>query len=963
VSPQTFDKLLKHCDDYIVHSYINNLSSIFFCQIGFYSEYEMVQLINKDADDYVAKKLNGKIIKLFSEKYTNAKNAPKLLVDSDGKRIAEDDVTIFNNEDNKFSLPEWSKMRFINCELEKELCKEFSCNAKQLTKKLVPYGCKEYSFNNVIAHLEEQIKNDIQKTKDVFRWLYEIFKKQSISKYKNELPNSVNVISRTGKIIGSNECYFGKEYGNEIGERITSWLSNVNYVASCTELGFEESELDSVKTFLSQFGVGTFPIVKQVDYRNNTARDYQRYNCEKYPKLTADNGNDNGKKCECNDGKEGLFYHSDATSIRVADIKGVEEILKNADYKDILYWILKDSSNLKKRIESENEIDDESCMCGRPYKSKETKKVGKDQMRSWLRKKFTEAEWLPTKSGKKVNCFGCTIKPNELSPLIETLKIDYKGLAELMGKSSEQVKKDVESLFEKLGVAKDIANLPYKKVIKILQDLPNNDADCELGKKFYKELRGYFNKESTALSIKLNPEYNKFCINGKVLAEVNGNVEYFPIRDVFYVGNKINCQDIIKHYPIFILKNRGDEKIAQCFGIKSISEIGSIDVKPNIHPLNEKFVDEYKSLLPYIYAKLLDLIKKDKDDRELNLLKESQIILVENAVIQHIVRGQLRTGQLNDYELIYAGKVAYIKIPKDVTTLRELSANYDFVKNTAEAIIAILDIDVDKDSFAFIFSRSVRENERYFKDNLENVYLAKEKLNKQTDTNYFDDEDEEELLPAQNNGDNKDVARSEEIINDEDADDNQNGIKPNATKFNEKTYSGKLPESEQRRSYAGGVGYKRNRANYPNMTEDNQYIGFNAENAVYQVLVYKFGEKSVKWRSTNGSLAAKIGQGVDGLGYDISYIDAEGKQHYVEVKGTGTNILDFNLTKNEFEFGLKHKEEFEVWRVFNYENPDYEVFYEVYRIKKFDKIFDCKDIFNSPRFKVTQTINYSFKVK
>ena len=51
------------------------------------------------------------------------------------------------------------------------------------------------------------------------------------------------------------------------------------------------------------------------------------------------------------------------------------------------------------------------------------------------------------------------------------------------------------------------------------------------------------------------------------------------------------------------------------------------------------------------------------------------------------------------------------------------------------------------------------------------------------------------------------------------------------------------------------------------------------------------------------------------LGYDIWYSDEHGKKHYVEVKGSTSENVEFVLTKNELEFAEQHAEEYEIWYV------------------------------------------------
>ncbi len=50
------------------------------------------------------------------------------------------------------------------------------------------------------------------------------------------------------------------------------------------------------------------------------------------------------------------------------------------------------------------------------------------------------------------------------------------------------------------------------------------------------------------------------------------------------------------------------------------------------------------------------------------------------------------------------------------------------------------------------------------------------------------------------------------------------------------------------------------------------------------------------------------------FGYDIKYSDNDGV-HYVEVKASKSENVEFTLTRNEFEFAEKNKDKFEIWFV------------------------------------------------
>lgn len=133
--------------------------------------------------------------------------------------------------------------------------------------------------------------------------------------------------------------------------------------------------------------------------------------------------------------------------------------------------------------------------------------------------------------------------------------------------------------------------------------------------------------------------------------------------------------------------------------------------------------------------------------------------------------------------------------------------------------------------------------------------------------------------------------------------------------------------------------------------------GFIAESTVYNTLV-KILDKgsSILWVSENGHDAGKNDYGDDSLGYDIKYTDASGGIHYVEVKGSTSQNIEFTLTKKELEVAQQNKENYEIWFV-HIEDGHYSQPYVFEKLFIFD---EGEDFFNNSKFTVE---NGDFKIK
>ena len=703
VNPSTFSTLLKNCDDTVISNYLREVG------IVFYGCSELAELLNEDADAYVSEDKNVELLVLFFQQFSYPQYLPNLLVDSQGNRITSSNTTIFVSGESvkNFVLPKWCEMCFLNAELQQQLQSAWGYKSgRELVGRLGLFGCAEYSFNRVLGELISQSKDAKDKVAELLSWLYSEWIKNG-HKFESLPPNlNVRCFSRNGEIVFCKKCYFGREYDNAVGERIASHLKEAVFVADCQSLGFDVQDVKIVTSFLSQLGVQTFPQISVEELDWNEQSEYRSYNSQTF--ITVKAG------CEWLTHNE-LFCNYPRV-IKVSTIVGIDDVLKNADFYDVLYWIQNDE-DLRRHVVSELEIDSTSYMEGRPYKAKYPKRAIYDQMRSYLRMKFTQTAWIPTVSGTRTNCGNCILASNALSPIVEMVNLDHGEMLKYFGKP---MKKQVELLLSNLGVAEDVDGLPKEKIYDVLLQLPTLDQDkLSLGQHVYARINRKFDKASVDELIQNNPFYDKFLQEGRVLCAFNGGKEYVPVKDAYYVDRKIYSDDILDKYPTIILNYRqGDDKIPRIFGVKSIRDIGEIKVDFVPHERNEEFQKDYKQKLPYLYAKR---IKYDKGSA-LQILREGKIILVESATTTHYVGDVKNVGELKDYELIYTDKVAYIKVPKDAT-LETLRGNMDFKSTLAEVVITMLKVEGDKDGYIIIFGCATnREIEEYFKNNGDNTF-------------------------------------------------------------------------------------------------------------------------------------------------------------------------------------------------------------------------------------------------
>lgn len=707
INPITFDKVLKHCDDKKIEEYMSSLG------IGFYDAKEFAELLNIDADEYIGNGSNVLLIKLFCDNYGPVSSfAPSLLVDSDGQRIIDPNVKIFNTTKDKYRLPDWGSMKYLNETLENTLKTYWGgITSGDLVFRLKRFGCEEYKFSTVVTELIKQCENDKEEIKDFIFWLYEIWKEKET--FPSDLKGiEFKVIGRDDNIISCNNCYLGSEYDNEIGEEIIKCLDEYTFIAPPDVFKLKNENMNNVIKFFDFIGIKRFPLIQKIELDSLEKDKYLHYLFRNRDKLES---------------TDRLFFtekqikQKNDYNIEVYSINNIKSILQKISFENILYWCNNDSTFMEAFLNNE-ENSPKVCIDFKvPYTRK---RITGNTLTSYLKYIFNNEQWLPTKNKTKVSAECCTIKESKLSPVVEVINVEYENIKKILKKLS---KKEIEVLLEKIGVAENIEDLPKEKIYEILLQLPEIDDGCTLGRKIYAQLNLAFDTNAVNKLID-NNYYEKFKENGRVLAEKNGELKYYSVKDVYYVGKKIFNDNIVDDYPKLTLgKRAGDEKIEKMFCVNLIQKIGKVDVK-NIknHQLNQLYKKEYQRLLPYLYAKRIGVDKNSK--KELNILNNANIELIEYVEIEHNNGSTIVSKPFNLYDFLYINSTAYIRIPSEIISIEELKREIDFRQCMADVIATMLDVDAERDAFITIIGcKDTSELEKYYnRDDSTNLSLAKE---------------------------------------------------------------------------------------------------------------------------------------------------------------------------------------------------------------------------------------------
>ena len=706
LAPEPFHALLKYTSDDKIVDYITDELGI-----EFYEYEEFCGLINAGLDYYnVAAKV--KLIKLIEDEFSYRKSSsvfPQLLIDNEGNNIIDNSKVypLPNEEDEVVELPRWVDVKYLNSDMEQRICKELgiSKDKRTLARRLSRYNADEYSFDRLLRSVVNQYDSIIvteDKCNDILNWLWNYYIKED----RQAIPDvKVKVMCRDGEIRYAKECYLGADFGNTLGERITSIFSS-NFV-SPKEMKLKTNDINEIADFLVWIGVSKFPRLISVELPYEQRVSYVKSHSSIYS--TRD---------YC------YYSYSDFQSI-VKVVVGVFEafdsIIEQADFNDILCWIILDEKFNKLISASNEESNVFSQIVAYPNFKRDSRTFSSKYMKSYLRYLLSSVKWIPNIDGIKEDASHSCFEDNGLTPFIIVPNVDYAYIKNVVGRNC---KKDVDLILSNIGVSDVFQELDKTVIYEALKRLPQLDIEGKKGKSIYRKLiREIDSVDSVTFN---NDAYTDFIKTGSVLAKTSMGKKYIPIGEVRYADKKVFSDKILKNFNMFDVDSRsGEEKIRKLFGVVPLKYVNAeIDGDPIIHKLDGAFVDEYHKFLPFVYVCRMGLKNENQD---FNRLKSTKIMLCSDVSIKYDFDGDTTTCKLEKFETVYLRKknAAYIQVPTEHTIISELIKDFDFADAVSELITVILDVNEDKDFYRDLFRENtfIREKKMRVDKNDENLEL------------------------------------------------------------------------------------------------------------------------------------------------------------------------------------------------------------------------------------------------
>ena len=693
-----FKTLLKFSDDPSIVNILRKMSVV---------KTPNDEIITNMSQLVLTTKNRAQLIYLLSQEKCE-ENAQKclvqMLIDTNDEPAAQGDVVFLPPADGKsLVIPSEFPLKIMNEDLYKELRSLLNeSNAEVVASKMELFGVKVYRFADIISLLVR--KNAASKfNKDIVLKLYDIYIKNKDTGGDITIPSQQNifVLNRKGENVKTSEVYLGKDYGNDLCERLFQYDES-KFISSPDNLGLVGK--NSVNDFLMWLGVADKPrhIGKTLD--GDDRKNYGNYVLDHYP-FSEKNLGEYRKK-------EEFKKEYEINSVIVTSIEGLEVILDKCSNEDILKWLLTDEIFIKN-----TETKKDSKTVFHKYWSKSNPVVCNEDMPSYLLWKLSRIKWMETKSNSKVEPCRCCISKSiteDFSPLIEVPRIDYSSL-------NSYDKHDIELVLHKIGVKTEIKDFSQQEIYSILNRLSDIDNGNKKARLLYRELVENLDEDDIDESL---PERKDFIEKGKVFCKQDNQDSFESVKNVYYLQDRIYGENIIKQFKtIAIDRRRNSTVVKRLFGVEPLANLKfSLNKNPMMNEhLNAELKQELQNLTPYVYA----LRSSNSKDVYFSRLADKWAIKVCSEISPFYKKkdDDKENGfVLNDYEFVYVSEnnTYYVLLKnKGDFTLSQLKSDYKFVDIISEIYSNILKVDSIRPLISRLFEADTKKRDHILKTEID----------------------------------------------------------------------------------------------------------------------------------------------------------------------------------------------------------------------------------------------------
>jgi hypothetical protein len=606
-----------------------------------YSDEELCKVINQAASRWdIPEKIKTFI--WWGSEYKDSKLLPDLLRNTQESFIKAND-TVYFVRGRKLDIPEWASITQLDMEFEEELKRQLQ-EIQKIKKDLENEDILERviarnsgnSWNSLMPQLKfrdadsstilspvNSSVDSYEKAKKFTKWLWDNYSSnpnwQPPEDIRFNLPSQKETVER------SNNLYFDRQYGDEIGDKL---FIDDKYKAfvKINEIEIDEDSKVDLKLFVKKLGVLQFPeIIKRTISDNGFKKIFTKgYLSEKLP------GNDVDERAPR------------LGSIEFNAIDNLKEILGKMSIRDIVFW-----------IKSDTELQDElNQKHSGTVLFHFTAKVQADRyhryqdyMQSYIKYIFENTKWLEI-DGEKVAPNQCLFAYPGLDISSVTATITNQHIKELSDELGIK-QRELKEFLIKIGVKEKIRELHSSDFYTVLLKLPLLDQSGQISEKIYREII-----ELDANPFEDSRQYQKFLNQGMVFTQNRDGRGYHLAKESYFSNsNQVNVGNY--HIMRTPLRNGSFKVFNSIFGVNEFKE--QYQVAQNsiiVHEDNALFQSDFNDFIIYARAwgeKNMN-IKMRIDSIQVSLV--SHVVLVENGAEQNVSNNYLLIKDRNKW-LIY----------------------------------------------------------------------------------------------------------------------------------------------------------------------------------------------------------------------------------------------------------------------------------------------------------------------
>lgn len=679
---------------------------------------------------FVLEKHNTALEKLFN---TNRKKLPSLFIDTDNNviKIWESESYLADNTTKDIKIPKYVDIKIINIQLYEELKKIFNVRNKEdffqanKNEYFIYFNIKNYDIENILEKLIINLNKE--NILEFVAFLWDLYNKNN--KYKYETFNKIKLLDRNYNLININQLFLGSDYDNDNTEKLLQKVDGFKFLASIDNLFpiSEKVDLYEKARFFEWLGVKKLPsenfiyYESQNDIKKNPLKIFNPYNNItnydtyvfrnlKYPLIIGDKKVESEKEIE----SEKIIYN-------VLSIEKFDAILENADFEDIIIWILKDD-RLDKALKLGYEHNSSSLFGITFKKDRSPRCLDSQKISSYIVYKLKKTKWIKSSSGKVSPEICCFSKIDlDISPVIEKPIIDFENEK---FKQNNIKRENIIALLKKIGVCDNLGEFSQDTIYEILETLPTKDPTGKKANKIYEEI---IRSKNLSDLDKENSKYKSFIQDGKILSNKNGVKKYLHISEVYYIENTSFCNDIINYFNILEIPRRlGKSKVKSILGVNILEGLHfKLNTQPISHHINKIFQEDFLNFKPYIYVYRMD---KEKNEYEFEKINKLKIELCTQIDASFELLDRLQPFNIQDFEYLFISEknTFFIKIPDiGYNNIEDLKKDIDFCDIFSEIISEVLKVDELRITYRELYPYNENQRNKILKRDLDDQKLEK----------------------------------------------------------------------------------------------------------------------------------------------------------------------------------------------------------------------------------------------